>query len=172
MQCELSQVCDHRVITRVPSVQLWGLIRQGFKCRVCSINAHKHCKDMVVMECRPKQHSDNGRDSSSHAVTSRRRFRRKKKSSVSESESSPPSPKCSVASMASQGSHSSQGSGPGSSTGERDREEAAEASDGGAHAAHATHGHHVLHGAHLSGSLPSSPQPVAMWGPSPRRKIR
>ncbi|GLH03754.1 Guanine nucleotide-releasing factor 2 [Gryllus bimaculatus] len=31
---------------------LWGLIRQGFKCRDCGINAHKHCKELVVMECR------------------------------------------------------------------------------------------------------------------------
>ncbi|XP_055956759.1 ras guanyl-releasing protein 3 isoform X1 [Patella vulgata] len=31
---------------------LWGIIKQGWKCKECSINAHKHCKDLVVMECR------------------------------------------------------------------------------------------------------------------------
>ncbi|KAJ8308168.1 hypothetical protein KUTeg_013042 [Tegillarca granosa] len=30
----------------------WGLIKQGWKCKDCGINAHKHCKDLVVMECR------------------------------------------------------------------------------------------------------------------------
>ncbi|GFR65011.1 Ras GTPase-activating protein-binding protein 2 [Elysia marginata] len=33
---------------------LWGLIKQGWKCKDCGINAHKHCKDLVVMECRSK----------------------------------------------------------------------------------------------------------------------
>lgn len=33
---------------------LWGLIKQGWKCKECGINAHKHCKDLVVMECRLK----------------------------------------------------------------------------------------------------------------------
>lgn len=31
---------------------LWGLIKQGYKCKDCGINSHKHCKDLVVMECR------------------------------------------------------------------------------------------------------------------------
>ena len=34
---------------------LWGLIKQGVKCKVCSINAHKHCKDRLVIECRSKK---------------------------------------------------------------------------------------------------------------------
>uniref|UniRef100_A0A0B7A5T2 Phorbol-ester/DAG-type domain-containing protein n=1 Tax=Arion vulgaris TaxID=1028688 RepID=A0A0B7A5T2_9EUPU len=33
---------------------LWGIIKQGWKCKDCGINAHKHCKDQVVMECRSK----------------------------------------------------------------------------------------------------------------------
>ncbi|XP_067941613.1 ras guanyl-releasing protein 3-like [Watersipora subatra] len=33
---------------------LWGLIKQGWKCRDCGINAHKSCKDRVVMDCKPK----------------------------------------------------------------------------------------------------------------------
>ncbi|KAL5009235.1 hypothetical protein ScPMuIL_014816 [Solemya velum] len=36
---------------------LWGLIKQGWKCKDCGINAHKHCKDLVVMECRSKTHT-------------------------------------------------------------------------------------------------------------------
>ena len=33
--------------------------RSNFTCSVsdCGINAHKHCKDLVVMECRSKQHA-------------------------------------------------------------------------------------------------------------------
>ncbi|XP_074643374.1 ras guanyl-releasing protein 3-like [Tubulanus polymorphus] len=33
---------------------LWGIIKQGWKCKDCGINAHKHCKDLVVMECRSR----------------------------------------------------------------------------------------------------------------------
>lgn len=42
---------------------LWGLIKQGWKCKDCAINVHKHCKDMVVMECRPKLNSPRRHDS-------------------------------------------------------------------------------------------------------------
>lgn len=31
---------------------LWGVIRQGFKCRDCGLVVHKSCKDCVVVECR------------------------------------------------------------------------------------------------------------------------
>ncbi|CAG0899928.1 unnamed protein product, partial [Cyprideis torosa] len=31
---------------------LWGLLKQGFKCRDCGISAHKHCKNLLVSECR------------------------------------------------------------------------------------------------------------------------
>eukprot|EP00057_Strongylocentrotus_purpuratus_P020825 XP_011675299.1 PREDICTED: ras guanyl-releasing protein 3 isoform X4 [Strongylocentrotus purpuratus] len=34
---------------------LWGLIKQGHKCKICGVNAHKHCKERVVMECRSKK---------------------------------------------------------------------------------------------------------------------
>ena len=34
---------------------LWGLIKQGWKCKDCGINAHKLCKDRVVIECRSKR---------------------------------------------------------------------------------------------------------------------
>ena len=36
---------------------LWGLIKQGVKCKQCGINAHKHCKNRVVVECRKKTRS-------------------------------------------------------------------------------------------------------------------
>lgn len=56
---------------------LWGLIKQGWKCKDCGINAHKHCKDLVVMECRERIHTKEGRadrgtrrtDSMSNGVT-------------------------------------------------------------------------------------------------------
>uniref|UniRef100_A0A0N4ZS15 Phorbol-ester/DAG-type domain-containing protein n=1 Tax=Parastrongyloides trichosuri TaxID=131310 RepID=A0A0N4ZS15_PARTI len=31
---------------------LWGLIRQGYKCKDCHQAVHSHCKDSVVMECK------------------------------------------------------------------------------------------------------------------------
>ncbi|PNF31337.1 hypothetical protein B7P43_G10906 [Cryptotermes secundus] len=120
---------------------LWGLIRQGYKCRDCGISAHKHCKDLVVMECRIKSNPTSG-EPSSHASTSRRKFRRKKKSSASESESSPPSPKYSTASCSTIGDpevYQQTASGT-------------ECSDSG------------------GGSLPPSPKPTLMWA-GPRRKI-
>ncbi|KAK2187594.1 hypothetical protein NP493_161g05024 [Ridgeia piscesae] len=44
---------------------LWGIIKQGWKCKECNINAHRHCKDLVVMECRSKVHTGcHGRSSS------------------------------------------------------------------------------------------------------------
>ena len=36
---------------------LWGLIKQGWKCRDCGISAHRLCKERVVIECRPKRTS-------------------------------------------------------------------------------------------------------------------
>lgn len=30
---------------------LWSLKRQGFKCKDCGINTHKHCKDLVSSKC-------------------------------------------------------------------------------------------------------------------------
>lgn len=34
---------------------LWGLIKQGWKCKDCGISAHRLCKERVVIECRPKR---------------------------------------------------------------------------------------------------------------------
>ncbi|XP_021923618.1 ras guanyl-releasing protein 3-like isoform X2 [Zootermopsis nevadensis] len=120
---------------------LWGLIRQGYKCRDCGINAHKHCKDLVVMECRIRINPSSG-EPSSHALTSRRKFRRKKKSSASESESSPPSPKYSTTSSSTVG----------------DSEPCQQTASG------------VEYSDSGGGSLPPSPKPTLMWA-GPRRKI-
>ncbi|XP_026769364.1 RAS guanyl-releasing protein 4 isoform X1 [Pangasianodon hypophthalmus] len=30
---------------------LWGVIKQGYHCKDCGVNCHKHCKDLVAMEC-------------------------------------------------------------------------------------------------------------------------
>jgi len=38
---------------------LWGIVKQGWKCRVCGINCHKSCKSQIVVECRPKDSRDN-----------------------------------------------------------------------------------------------------------------
>uniref|UniRef100_A0A0N5C6P6 Ras-GEF domain-containing protein n=1 Tax=Strongyloides papillosus TaxID=174720 RepID=A0A0N5C6P6_STREA len=37
---------------------LWGLIRQGYKCKDCHQAVHSYCKDVVVMECKHKQTSN------------------------------------------------------------------------------------------------------------------
>lgn len=51
-------------------MKLWGLIKQGWKCKDCGINAHRVCKDRVVIECRskrnysiPRQSSNSGNES-------------------------------------------------------------------------------------------------------------
>ncbi|XP_055081750.1 RAS guanyl-releasing protein 4 isoform X2 [Periophthalmus magnuspinnatus] len=33
---------------------LWGVIKQGFHCKDCGINCHKHCRDVVGSECLKK----------------------------------------------------------------------------------------------------------------------
>ncbi|MFH4980418.1 hypothetical protein AB6A40_007127 [Gnathostoma spinigerum] len=33
---------------------LWGLIRQGYKCKDCGRAVHSYCKDIVVAECRKR----------------------------------------------------------------------------------------------------------------------
>jgi hypothetical protein len=45
----LNIACNYMPIL---SLQLWGLIRQGFKCRNCGVNAHKYCKDYMLHECK------------------------------------------------------------------------------------------------------------------------
>lgn len=31
---------------------LWGIIKQGYKCKDCGANCHKQCKDLLVLACR------------------------------------------------------------------------------------------------------------------------
>ncbi|XP_061480739.1 ras guanyl-releasing protein 3 isoform X2 [Rhineura floridana] len=31
---------------------LWGIIKQGFKCKDCGANCHKQCRDLLVLACR------------------------------------------------------------------------------------------------------------------------
>ncbi|XP_061733892.1 RAS guanyl-releasing protein 4 isoform X2 [Nerophis ophidion] len=37
---------------------LWGVIKQGYHCKNCGMNCHKHCRDLVGMEC-VKKHKNN-----------------------------------------------------------------------------------------------------------------
>lgn len=39
----------------IKTKKLWGLIKQGWKCKDCGINAHRVCKDRIVAECRSKR---------------------------------------------------------------------------------------------------------------------
>ncbi|XP_058879824.1 ras guanyl-releasing protein 3-like isoform X2 [Acipenser ruthenus] len=31
---------------------LWGIIKQGYKCKDCGVNCHKQCKELLVLACR------------------------------------------------------------------------------------------------------------------------
>lgn len=52
--------CDHC------GGMLWGIIKQGYKCKDCHINCHKNCKSEIVRGCRHKSSSPqlNGSDRS------------------------------------------------------------------------------------------------------------
>jgi hypothetical protein len=32
-------------------VQMKGIVKQGVRCKDCGISCHKHCKDLVVVDC-------------------------------------------------------------------------------------------------------------------------
>ncbi|KAB5561893.1 hypothetical protein PHYPO_G00011750 [Pangasianodon hypophthalmus] len=36
---------------------LWGIIKQGFKCKDCGVNCHKQCRELLVLACRKLPHS-------------------------------------------------------------------------------------------------------------------
>ncbi|KAM9803729.1 ras guanyl-releasing protein 3 [Neosynchiropus ocellatus] len=36
---------------------LWGIIKQGYKCRDCGVNCHKQCRELLVLACRKLLHS-------------------------------------------------------------------------------------------------------------------
>ena len=71
---------------------LWGLIRQGFKCKDCGINCHKACKGQVVIDCRTKSSSSPSVNSSTleRAATKadaiRNRWKNKRKTRTPHSE--------------------------------------------------------------------------------------
>ncbi|KAG8201803.1 hypothetical protein JTE90_027285 [Oedothorax gibbosus] len=73
---------------------LWGIIKQGYKCKDCGINAHKHCKELVVMECRktplftPRSNSFAASDALKVRPRLQRPWRRQLKSSQSDGDSS------------------------------------------------------------------------------------
>lgn len=33
---------------------LWGVIKQGYRCRDCGLCCHKHCRDQVKVECKKR----------------------------------------------------------------------------------------------------------------------
>ena len=46
MWCVMMSVRDGDVCA-----QMKGIVRQGVRCKDCSISCHKHCKDHVVVDC-------------------------------------------------------------------------------------------------------------------------
>ncbi|CAK6957892.1 RAS guanyl-releasing protein 4 [Scomber scombrus] len=39
---------------------LWGVIKQGYHCKDCGMNCHRHCRDLVGMECLKKHKNTTG----------------------------------------------------------------------------------------------------------------
>ncbi|XP_060943245.1 ras guanyl-releasing protein 3 isoform X1 [Limanda limanda] len=37
---------------------LWGIIKQGYKCKDCGVNCHKQCRELLVLACRKLIRSD------------------------------------------------------------------------------------------------------------------
>ncbi|XP_039626715.1 RAS guanyl-releasing protein 4 isoform X1 [Polypterus senegalus] len=48
---------------------LWGVIKQGYRCRECGVNCHRQCKDQVSLECK-KKFKVSTSDSSFHSCPS------------------------------------------------------------------------------------------------------
>uniref|UniRef100_A0A3B5LTA1 RAS guanyl-releasing protein 1 n=1 Tax=Xiphophorus couchianus TaxID=32473 RepID=A0A3B5LTA1_9TELE len=48
---------------------LWGVIKQGYRCRDCGMNCHKLCKDQVAFECKKNTRSTNTVDSPTPSST-------------------------------------------------------------------------------------------------------
>ncbi|XP_034051260.1 RAS guanyl-releasing protein 1-like isoform X2 [Thalassophryne amazonica] len=42
---------------------LWGVIKQGYRCKDCGMNCHKLCKDQVAFECKKNARVTNATDS-------------------------------------------------------------------------------------------------------------
>ncbi|XP_069805963.1 RAS guanyl-releasing protein 1 [Dendropsophus ebraccatus] len=39
---------------------LWGVIKQGYRCKDCGMNCHKQCKELVVFECKKRSKCPTG----------------------------------------------------------------------------------------------------------------
>uniref|UniRef100_A0A452HEX1 RAS guanyl-releasing protein 1 n=1 Tax=Gopherus agassizii TaxID=38772 RepID=A0A452HEX1_9SAUR len=49
---------------------LWGVIKQGYRCKDCGMNCHKQCKDLVVFECKKRSKSMTADNSPTSALAS------------------------------------------------------------------------------------------------------
>uniref|UniRef100_K7GHT0 RAS guanyl-releasing protein 1 n=1 Tax=Pelodiscus sinensis TaxID=13735 RepID=K7GHT0_PELSI len=49
---------------------LWGVIKQGYRCKDCGMNCHKQCKDLVVFECKKRSKSMTTDNSPTSALAS------------------------------------------------------------------------------------------------------
>ncbi|XP_060918495.1 RAS guanyl-releasing protein 1-like isoform X2 [Labrus mixtus] len=48
---------------------LWGVIRQGYRCKDCGMNCHRLCKDQVAFECKKNAKMANSTDSPTPSST-------------------------------------------------------------------------------------------------------
>ncbi|TKS86499.1 RAS guanyl-releasing protein 1 [Collichthys lucidus] len=48
---------------------LWGVIKQGYRCKDCGMNCHKLCKDQVAFECKKNTKVTNAMDSPTPSST-------------------------------------------------------------------------------------------------------
>ncbi|KAF3844770.1 hypothetical protein F7725_007933 [Dissostichus mawsoni] len=48
---------------------LWGVIKQGYRCKDCGMNCHKLCKDQVAFECKKNAKMTNAIDSPTPSTT-------------------------------------------------------------------------------------------------------
>ncbi|KAM9708720.1 RAS guanyl-releasing protein 1-like [Menidia menidia] len=48
---------------------LWGVIKQGYRCKDCGMNCHKLCKDQVAFECKKNTRGTNTIDSPTSSST-------------------------------------------------------------------------------------------------------
>ncbi|MBN3304989.1 GRP1 protein, partial [Amia calva] len=48
---------------------LWGVIKQGYRCRDCGMNCHKQCKDQVAFECKKNAKSNTADNSPTSSST-------------------------------------------------------------------------------------------------------
>ncbi|XP_032882835.1 RAS guanyl-releasing protein 1 isoform X2 [Amblyraja radiata] len=48
---------------------IWGVIKQGYRCRDCGMNCHKQCRDLVVLECKKRSKISDSSPTSSSTPT-------------------------------------------------------------------------------------------------------